>query len=112
MFNNTDDKSRIVYVCAPCMSWLALFKLKLFILFHKDFRIAFDMKNVIHIKEDFFNVLKMFSGENKLSIFNMHSDIMVLMMLRSFDKNVDIYADETDFYANSRALVNRKFKVF
>ena len=54
MFNNTDDKDSVVYVCTPCMSWLALFRLKLFILFHKDFRIAFDMKNVIHIKEDFF----------------------------------------------------------
>lgn len=112
MLYNRDDKNSIVYVCAPKMDWFALLRLKLFVFFHKDFKIAFDMKSVNFVKEDFLNLLSMFKSSNKLNIFNIDAQIMALMMLRSYDKCVNIYADESDFWENSRAIVNRKFKVF
>ena len=112
MLHNRDDKNNIVYVCAPKMNWLALLKLKLFILIHKNFKIAFDMKSVKEIREDFMQLFNMFKSHNKLNLFNIDSQLMALLMLRSCDKCVNIYADESDFWENSRAIVNRKFKVF
>lgn len=112
MLHNRDAKSNIVYVCAPKMTGFALLKLKIFILLHKNFKIAFDMKSVKNVKEDFLQLIDIFKTNNKLSLFNIDSKLMALMLLRSYDKKVNIYADESDFWENSRAIINRKFRVF
>jgi hypothetical protein len=94
------------------MNWFALLKLKVFILCHKNFKIALDMKCVDSMREDFWRILGPLKFKNKLNVFNVNAQVMALMMLRSYDKYLNIYADESDFWENSRAIVNRQFKVF
>ena len=45
-------------------------------------------------------------------MYNLNADLMAVLGLRNCDRYVNIYADEIDFLENTRAIVNRKFKVY
>lgn len=72
-------------------------------------KVAIDLAYVKDCTIDFIDGLKDFSKE--LGVFNIPSDIFVLLNMMGLDKKVKLYVSEIDFEEDSRQLINRKFSL-
>ena len=106
------DKNKVLCLKSSGLDFLTVIKIKYYMLFKKDYKLAFDMRFVKNIRENFLQFIKKCSQKNKISLFNLNSEIMALMNIRNYNKYVYIYTDESDFCQNTRAIVNRQFRVF
>ena len=64
-----------------------------------------------HIKDEFFNQIKEFALTRKLSLFNISSDIFVIINFFNLDKIFNLYVSELDFEEEKHQLLNRKFSL-
>ena len=71
-------------------------------------RVAIDMNYVQECSVEFFDRLKNLTN-NELGLFNISSDIFVLLNVMDIDKTAKLYVSEMDFEEDSRQLINRKF---
>jgi anti-anti-sigma regulatory factor len=74
-------------------------------------RVAVDLSCVVDCTIDFIENLKNFSLKKEIGFFNIPSDIFVLFNMMSVDKLSKLFVSESDFMADARRLLNRKFKV-
>lgn len=109
MLNKTN---RILCIKESKVDFLTILKMKIYMFFNKNCKIAFDMKSVNNIKESFLNFIKQKSQNQKISLFNLNAEIIALLDIINYDKYVYIYNDESDFINNTHSIVNRQFKVF
>lgn len=70
--------------------------------------VAIDLAYVQDCTMDFIESMKNIKNK-KLGIFNIPSDIFVLLNIMNIDKQVQLFVSEIDFKENSRQLINRKF---
>ena len=71
-------------------------------------RVAIDMNYVQECTVEFFERLKKITNKD-LGLFNISSDIFVLLNVMDIDKTAKLYVSEMDFEEDSRQLINRKF---
>jgi hypothetical protein len=71
--------------------------------------IAIDLAYVGDCTIDFIEALKKISEKKEIGVFNISSDIFVLLNTMSVDKKVKLFVNEIDFFKNTRRLLNRKF---
>ena len=99
-----------VCIITPLCSKLDSYKIqRIFSRIEKESRkVAIDMSKVQECSIDFFDKLKSISCKD-LGIFNISSDIFVLLNVMDIDKTAKLYVSEMDFEEDSRQLINRKF---
>lgn len=78
----------------------------------KEMRIGLDMESVQSLKNGFLDLIKSEFNRQKISLFNLKSELFVLLSLLKYDKYVNVYADINDFVNDDRVLVKRNFKVY
>ncbi len=71
-------------------------------------RVGIDMSYVKDCTIDFINEL--INIEN-ISLFNISSDIFVLLINMNLDKKCQLYVSESDFIENKNQLLNRKLSL-
>lgn len=74
-------------------------------------RIALNLRDVEVKTHNFFEFLKDFSVKQKISVFNINSELFILFNLMKYNEYVDFYNREDDFLQNRYSLVNRNFKI-
>ena len=111
MFKNMDGKNKVICVKSSQIGMLTLLKISFYILLNRKCKIAIDMKFVKNIKESFLGFVKKHAEQNKISLININSELMALMNIKQYDKYVYIYSDVNDYFQNSRAIVNRNFRI-
>ena len=74
-------------------------------------QIAINLKNVTSAKNEFFSLLKEFSNEKKICLYNLTADINLLLFLMNYNQYTHLYVNEADFKEGKRDLVRRDFKV-
>ncbi len=101
-----------VCIIAPVCSRLDKYRTqRLFDKIAKESRhVAIDLTYVKDCTIDFIEGVKSCVTKD-LGIFNIPSDIFVLFNLMNLDKVAKLYVSESDFEANSRQLINRKFTI-
>jgi len=72
-------------------------------------QIALDLSRVQDCTIDFIEELKQFCTEKNLGLFNIPSDIFVLLNIMQIDKCAKLYVSENDFIEDKHLLINRKF---
>jgi len=82
-----------------------------FRLHKKRKRIAFNLHNVEVKSHNFFEFLKSFSEKQKISVFNIASDLFILFNLMKYNAYVDFFNREDDFLNNKFSLVSRNFRI-
>ena len=74
-------------------------------------RVAIDLSFVTDCTIDFISSLLNIAKVKDIGLFNISSDIFVLLNNMNVDKKVNLYVSELDFTENSRQLLNRKFSI-
>lgn len=74
-------------------------------------RIGIDLNRVLNIKHEFLDFLKESSLKKKLSLFNVNNEVYLLLFVSRYDKYVNIYLNEDDFYQDKRCIVYRRLKL-
>ena len=74
-------------------------------------RIGINLKNVVAVKQDFFDFLVRTANKEKISLFNISNDVYLMLFISRFDKYVDMYLDERDFIAAKNNIVYRRLKL-
>lgn len=74
-------------------------------------RIGIDLNKVLNIRHDFLDFLKESSSQKKLSLFNINNEVYLLLFVSRYDKYVNIYLNEDDFYKDKRCIVYRRLKL-
>lgn len=74
-------------------------------------RIGINLSNINSIDYDFLEFIQETSIKDKLSAFNVNSDIYLQLFVLKKDTNINLYLDEYDFCNNRRTIVNRKLKL-
>ena len=73
--------------------------------------IGFDLSFVEECSFEFINILKNFSTDFRISLFNIPSDIFVLLSFMNMDKTFALFVSENDFQDSLHQLVMRRFNV-
>ena len=73
-------------------------------------KIAIDLKYVHDCTVDFIDFVNSLKGKD-ISIFNIPSDIFVLLNIMNLDKSIKIFVSEIDFKEDTRQIINRKFSI-
>ncbi len=73
-----------------------------------SFEIGIDLSCVNDCTIEFLETLKLY---NKVSLFNIPSNIFVLINIMNIDKFVKIFVSESDFKSGKRRILNRHFSV-
>ena len=73
--------------------------------------LAIDLSYVTDCTIDFFELLKNFALERRLSLFNISAELFVLLNNLGIDKCIKLFVSELDFIENSREMVNRRFSI-
>jgi hypothetical protein len=73
--------------------------------------IALDLSFVQDCTIEFIEALKNLASCRDIGVFNIQSDMFALFNLMNVDKTVRLFVSESDFYENSRRLINRKFSI-
>lgn len=73
--------------------------------------IALDLGFVQDCNLEFFNQIKEFASTRKLSLFNISSDMFVIINFFNLDKIFNLYVSELDFEEEKHQLLNRKFSL-
>ena len=71
--------------------------------------IALDLNYVEDCSIDFYDKLKTLAQKKKIGIYNIPSDIFVILNTMQLDKYVNLYVSKLDFEENARRLINRNF---
>lgn len=71
--------------------------------------IALDLNYVEDCSIDFYDKLKTLAQKKKIGIYNIPSDIFVILNTMQLDKYVNLYVSKLDFEENTRRLINRNF---
>ena len=102
-----------VYILAPLSPVLDKNEAKrvFFNLEQETRRIALDLSYVVDCTADFFEALNEFSKKKEVSLFNITSDIFVLLNSLGLDRCIKLFVSELDFEENSREIVNRRFSL-
>ncbi len=74
-------------------------------------QVAIDLNYVTDCSIEFIESLKELATKKTLGVFNIPSDIFVLLNIMNLDKNIKMFVSELDFEENSRQIINRKFSV-
>lgn len=106
------SKVCIIDIDSNSISKSDLIKLKrLFVQKALKKRIGIDLKKVMDIKHDFLEFLQECSFKQKLSLFNVNNETYLLLFVSKYDKYVNIYLNEQDFYEDKRCIVYRRLKL-
>lgn len=73
--------------------------------------LGFDLSFVEECSFEFIDYLKNISSEIEISLYNIPSDVFVLLSFMKLDKSVKLFVNEIDFKASSHQLIMRKFSV-
>ena len=71
-------------------------------------RTALDMSYVQDCTIDFIDEIKQHSG---MSLFNINSDILAILISMNLDKTLKLFVSEMDFLNDKHQLLNRKFSL-
>jgi hypothetical protein len=74
-------------------------------------RIGIDLGNVKTVKAGFLEFLHRASLKKKVSIFNVNSDIYLMLFVMHYEQYTEIYLDERDFRMEKRNIVYRRLKI-
>lgn len=106
------DKVCIVDIAGNAISKADLIELKK--LFEKKAfkkRIGINMKNVLEIEHNFLEFLERCSNKQKLSVYNVNNEVYLMLFILRYDKYVNIYLNEEDFYNDKKCIVYRRLKL-
>ena len=70
-------------------------------------KVGLDLKYVKDCTIEFFEEIKF----SNISLFNIPSDIFVILNIFNFDKILNLYVSQTDFIDSKRRLLNRNLTV-
>lgn len=112
MFKIRDDyENTIVYFDRQLLSDDEVLRLKTFLLKNSPSkRIAIDLGNIKIAHNCFFAMLKEFAASKKLSLFNIPTDVNLLLYLMNYNSYIKLYVNEMDFIDQKRELIYRNFR--
>lgn len=73
--------------------------------------LALNLKNIGVICVEFLDFLKEFSPQKQISLFNLQSEVFVVLNLTKYDKFANIYLSDIDFNERKREMLNRRFSL-
>ena len=73
-------------------------------------KVAIDLEYIQDFTIDFIESLRQCENRD-LGLFNIPSELLVLLNNMNIDKSVRLYVSELDFEENTRQLINRKFAI-
>ncbi|MBR1776933.1 hypothetical protein IJ750_07670 [bacterium] len=73
----------------------------------KNFNIGLDMSTVKDCTIDFFENIRKF---NNISLFNIPSDIFVILTIMKLDKTINLYVTKEDFIKSYHRVLTRNLK--
>lgn len=106
------DKVCIVDIAGNAISKSDLIELKK--IFEKKVlkkRIGINLKNVLNTGHEFLDFLEQCCEKQKLSVFNVNNEVYLMLFILKYDKYVNIYLNEEDFYSDKKCIVYRRLKL-
>lgn len=105
----------VIDICSESISDIQAKKIRKLMANNINKRFAVNFKNVKNIGEGFVSLIKYFADMddygNKLSLFNVPSDIFVTLFVMNYDKYLNLYMAEQDFVKDKSSIVNRRFRL-
>ncbi len=103
----TSQKFCIIIPLNPKLDSKEVKRLEEEIKLHAGKRIGINLDYVVDCTIEFLDFVK----KLKTELFNIHSDILSLLLLMNIDKTTSLYTTEEDFKTNRRRLLNRRFNI-
>lgn len=103
-----DDNYCIITPFSPKLLREDVERLKYEINNNTNKKIGIDLSYVNESVIDFFELLKQMTN---ICLFNVQSDIFVLLTAMNYDKLTKIYISENDFKSSTRQLIKRNFQL-
>lgn len=113
MLNIKDDRKNIIINLVECdLSDDLVSRLRTAIRTCPETRhIGINLANIKSVKNEFFSLLKEFSENKNICLYNLTAEINLLLFLMNYSQYAQLYASETDFKENKRSLICRDFKI-
>ena len=74
-------------------------------------RIGLNFANTFFVDYAFWDFLEKEFFTQKISVFNLNTELFLSLFISGYDKVTNIYMNEEDFKFNKRIIVNRRFKL-
>lgn len=74
-------------------------------------RVAIDFGQVVTLGQEFLDFVKNNIRKGQLALYNVNSDLYVLMFIMNMDKYLNYYMSENDFLNDKQCIVNRKLRL-
>ena len=74
-------------------------------------RIAIDLNEVEKIDLYFLDFIKSNSNKNKISLYNVNTNIMLFLYITKNEKYAKLYLNKSDFLKDKRQIIRRRFKM-
>ena len=103
-----NNKYCIITPLSPKMDSIETDRLLEEILRYKNKRIGIDLSEIEDCTIDF---LEKINKIKNINLFNITSNIMVLLLSMNLDKKINLFASKIDFLEDKRQILNRKFKL-
>lgn len=73
--------------------------------------IGINLANIKTARNEFFSLLKEFSPNKNICLYNLTAEINLLLFLMNYSQYAQLFASEMDFKENKRSLICRDLKI-
>lgn len=73
--------------------------------------IGINLGNIKTAKNEFFSLLKEFSENKNICLYNLTAEINLLLFLMNYSQYAQLFVNEIDFKESKRSLICRDFKI-
>lgn len=113
MFNIKDDRKNIIvdFIRADLSEDVVVCLRKTLKEVSPKRQIGINLANITSARNEFFSLLKEFSDDRKICLYNLTADINLLLFIMNYNQYTHLYVNEDDFKEHKRNLVKREFKI-